>query len=378
MVGQSKRRPPSIYGTTRMWEFKTLLEINKKLAAILDLDALLQTAADAVRELFQAKVAGIILVDETDYHQICHFKTAGQSLASQFPLDHPIFQFPYKKGHSIRTNPVSEAPAVLGPTLGAPLIAEVRTLGSIFVANAPGGPTFSLHQQRILETLATQVARTVKTTLTRDQQARQTILEERERISHTLHDSVAQNLFLLKLEIERLEKVLHPLSPNEAEPLHQMRVLTNNSLKNLRSAIYSLSDSLFRYQRISVTLKHMTEEFQRTSCIPTELVIHGDDTSLTAEVNLTIAKIVEEALNNIRKHSHSPYAAVSIIIEAGCAIVAVQDGGVGLPNGTLDYHGYGLRSLKSLIDRSSGTLQVLSNDDGGTTVRAYLPYRSTT
>ncbi len=377
MEARFKRRHLSIARAPGFREWKILRTIYQSLAANADLGGLLQTGADAARRLLKGKIAAVILSDEAaDLPGMNRVKVSGQGATSCAPRNHPVFQLLHATGQSVHLNPPHGLPGVAWPVAAAPLIAATGTLGRIVVINRPGTHPFTLHQQRLLETLADRVAWAVQTVRIPDQRARQIIFEERERISQTLHALVAQNLFLLKLEIERLHEGLGPLAEIEAQHLQQIHQLATASLKNVRSAIDSLSHSPARPQRISATLQDMAEEFEKASGISTQLLIHGDDTKLTGAINAALVKVVQEALNNIRKHSHSPSATVSLILDPDAVAVAVHDAGVGFNRGMPRQQGYGLRFLKSLIERNFGSLQVLANDEGGITVRARIPYPS--
>lgn len=370
---------------TQVRELEQLIMLNRKIAMQVDLDGVLQAIVDCARELIGAQMGGLVVADSSDSHQLRHFKVSGVPPTHQLPAGHGLFMVPYRTGKPVRIESLKPTVSALqppdhpplGPFLGVPLKSGATILGSLFLAEAPGGRPFRHRDQDLLGAFADQVAIAIDSAQTRDQLARLLVLEERERISHTLHASVAQNLFLLKLEIERFRAAAGLDFLAAASHLDTMLELAETSLKDVRTAIYSLSDSLFRGQRISVTLRRMVEEFQRASGIDTKLIIHGNDSRLTEEMNLAIAQIVEESLNNIRKHSQSPLAVISLIVDSQSVAVAVQDAGVGLPS-DLEIRmesgsGFGIRAMQSLAAKLFGTFQVLINDEGGTTVRASIP-----
>ena len=78
----------------------------------------------------------------------------------------------------------------------------------------------------------------------------------------------------------------------------------------------------------------------------------------------------------MRKHSESSLVVVSVTVGAQAVPVAVQDAGVGLPVNLDPGQTYGLRAIQSAVAKLFGTFEVLTNNEGGTTIRATLPYES--
>lgn len=368
--------PSLVLGHIR--ELERLIFLNRKIAMQVDLDGVLQAIVDCARDLIGANMGGLVVVDTNGTNQLRHFKVSGVPPSSTVPAGHGLFMAPYRTRKPIRVKSVkthgtpTDHPHI-GPFLGVPLEAGATPLGSLFLAETPGGRPFTARDQSLLSAFADQSAIAIDSAQTREHLSRLLVLEERERISHALHASVAQNLFLLKLEIGRLSTMVGPNSPDMAEGVRTMNDLADESLKDVRQAIHSLSDSLFRRQRISVTLKRMIEEFQHTAHIDTTLIVRGNDAALGEDINLTIAQIVEESLTNVRKHSESKTAVISVTVGRDSVIVAVQDAGVGLPIQVDLAQSYGLHSMQSLVAKLFGTFEALTNDEGGTTVRATLP-----
>lgn len=381
--GQS-REPSEL--TKRVRELETLIMLNQKIAMQVDLDALLQTIVDCARELIDAKMGGLVVVDPDNPRELRHFKVSGVPPAHRLPAGHGLFMVPYQTGGAVRVDQVPPSlPTLqppdhpkLGPFLGVPLKSNTTRLGSLFLAEAPGGRRFTQRDQDLLMAFAAQAAIAIDSARTRDQLARILVLEERERISLSLHSSVAQTLFLLKMEIDRCRRDLPEEYPDLMKRLTVMQELAENGLRAVKNAIFSLSE-IGPGSGLSAELARITAEFQQETGIETRLLLQGTDLELAPALAPVIRNIVHEALTNVRKHSQSKIAVVTVAVRSKEVLVAIQDAGVGLPmdfaEETLPSLSYGVRAMKALARRAGGSFSIFTNDEGGTTVRMTLPNR---
>lgn len=370
--------------TRQIRELETLIMLNRKIAMQADLNSLLQTIVDCARDLIGAAMGGLVVVDEDRPEQLRHFKVSGVPASPELPTGHGFFMAPYRSAKTIRVDrvPVSHDihkprnhPA-MGPFLGVPLRSSRAPVGSLFLAETPGGRQFTRRDEELLEAFATQAGIALEGVRIRDQMARLLIVEERHRISLSLHSSVAQTLFLLKMEISRCLKQAQELGAGTEWPerLEAMQELADSGLKSIRDAIFSLSDSQ-EQPDLPAAIDLRLHKFQQNTGIRTKFLLSGRNIPIRQDVALPVRNIVEEALTNIRKHSASSVAVVTLSVTPDEIVLAVQDTGQGLPPDPNSSPTFGIRSMQAVAQKSGGHLTLFTNDDGGTTVRAIWPNR---
>ncbi|PSR32757.1 MAG: histidine kinase [Sulfobacillus benefaciens] len=375
----------------RVQELETLIMLNAKIAMQIDLDSLLQTIVDCARELIGARMGGIVVVNPSRTNLLQYFKVSGVSSSDQLPSGHGLFMVPYRTAKPVRVDHVQvtavtrkqpENHPQLGPFLGVPLKSPDKLLGSLFLAQAPGGSPFTVQDQHLLSAFATQATIAIDSAQARDNLAYLKILEERHRISQGLHSSVAQVLFLLKMEIDRSQKDLANDYPELMERLASMKTLAEKGLYDIKSAIFSLSEPMPATNNLERQLRQMIEGFSRITGINAELATRGAVNAIPEPQAQVLSKVIGESLNNVRKHSQSPMALVSIIVHPTHATLSIQDAGVGLPIDIETYTAlpssrYGVFAMRSLVLQARGSFEIFTNDEGGTTVRVNLPYQET-
>ncbi|WP_053959427.1 GAF domain-containing sensor histidine kinase [Sulfobacillus thermosulfidooxidans] len=366
--------------TRQVRELETLIMLNQKIAMQVDLDSLLQTIVDCARDLIGAKMGGLVVVDENNPRQLRHFKVSGVPPAKELPRGHGLFMVPYRTGQAVRLDQIPLSHHVnkppnhpqLGSFLGVPLKSFEALLGSLFLAESPCGRHFTQRDQDLLSAFATQAAIALESVRSRDQLARILVLEERERISMALHSSVAQTLFLLKVEISRCQQHLPQSNEELLTRLTAMQELAEKGLRDVKTAIFSLTDNAPSRGLVPL-ISQMLIEFEKETGIKTKFLCTGNDQKIGPAPISVARDIVREALTNIRKHSQSDIAIITLSIKANETILAIHDMGIGLPPSWQTPLSYGIRSMDTLARRIGGHFAIFGHDEGGTTVRVILP-----
>jgi signal transduction histidine kinase len=127
---------------------------------------------------------------------------------------------------------------------------------------------------------------------------------------------------------------------------------------------------------LAVALRADCRSFEERTAIPTRLLVLDDLPSLPASRTGALAAAVREALLNVEKHARATSVLVSVFRSRDGATVAVHDDGVGPPaagDAGDDRRGLGLVAADERLGRVGGGLTVARNDDGGVTVRAWVP-----
>ena len=201
---------------------------------------------------------------------------------------------------------------------------------------------------------------------------RLSIMEERTRLANELHDSLAQSLASLKFQVRVLDEILH--SGKEAELWHELELIENS----LDEAYTELRELIAHFRApvdkrgLVPAVEQAVERFRRDSGVNAFLQLEWDAANLSAEVDIQVLRIVQEALVNIRKHSEAN--AVRVLMRAGKDgnyMVLIEDDGIGIQDRVIDGgpgEHLGLKILQERAARIGGDLKIESETGEGTRI----------
>jgi two-component system nitrate/nitrite sensor histidine kinase NarX len=228
-----------------------------------------------------------------------------------------------------------------------------KTWGELMVATTlarlPGG------QQRTLQLVADNIAVAFSAESQHEQQHRLVLMEERAVIARELHDSLAQNLSYLKIQISRFQ-MLQAKGASQQQldaTVDQIKQGINVAYVQLRELL-----STFRLQLSSqglhAALQATVIEFGDRGSIDIELDYRLDDFPLTPNEEIHVLQIVREALSNVLRHSRAQHARIEAFMGAGQSIeVSVSDDGEGFGPAESSNNHYG----KTIMRERARTLQ---------------------
>jgi two-component system, NarL family, sensor kinase len=196
--------------------------------------------------------------------------------------------------------------------------------------------------------------------------------EERRRIARELHDGTASTLVALSLDLTRL---VEGLAPGESRDLAAACAsLCEQSLRELRAAAFVLHPPLLEREGLAVALQWLAEGFSKRSGIHVTFepgTARGE--RLRPYVELTLYRIVQEALTNVLRHSGSRTARVALSTSAAEVRLTVSDEGRSFSGlGRPDRGGVGIASMRERVRDLGGWLK-LAFRRTGTVLTAVVP-----
>jgi two-component system, NarL family, sensor kinase len=197
--------------------------------------------------------------------------------------------------------------------------------------------------------------------------------DERRRIARELHDSTAQTLTALILNLTALNSSRAHWDRKSRHALDESLALASQCSREVRSLSYLLHPPLLDELGLISALRHFVGGLTQRGDIRVDLDVAPDFERLTPEFELGIFRVVQESLINIRRHSGSTTARVRILQAAGVVVLEVSDEGRGLPQ-EMVAPGVGLAGMQERVEQLGGWVEIESSSQG-TTVRAFLPYR---
>ncbi|HZD55983.1 MAG TPA: GAF domain-containing sensor histidine kinase, partial [Anaerolineales bacterium] len=293
------------------------------------------------------------------------------------PFTDGILQGALTSGEAVLLGDVTsdiDSPQSLGSLIAVPLlIQDGAVLGAILVGNLRP-KRFSRRHLVLLRTLAGQVALFVQNAQWMTDLEYEAVMAERNRLAREIHDGLAQTLGFLKLQAAQMKNFV---AQGDRERLQQILDVSYETLADAYLDVRQAIDNL----RIDPSgdgmagwLEQTVMEFQENSGFEVELVAAEHSGDLPPEVQAQLVRVVQEALNNVRKHSQATQAWVSCVDNGGDLILEIRDDGVGFsPEEVHLTSRYGLRGMRERAELIGAEFQVISCPEEGTTVRVRLP-----
>jgi two-component system, NarL family, nitrate/nitrite sensor histidine kinase NarX len=229
---------------------------------------------------------------------------------------------------------------------------------------------------RLLDTLGQHIGAAMCNAERIDTDRSFSLYEERAAIARELHDSLAQSLSYLKIQVSRFEKTMAPdgdpadRRERQLAILEELRIGLNSAYRELRELL-----TTFRLRvdeaGFAASLAHAVSEFRRRTGLEARLDNRLGNVELSAHEQVHVLQIVREALANVEHHAHARHAWVELSSDGGRRVrVAVADDGVGIGATPPDrqHHHYGTTIMRDRAATLGGRLDLEARDGGGTVV----------
>lgn len=197
--------------------------------------------------------------------------------------------------------------------------------------------------------------------------------EERRRVAHELHESTAQVLASLAMNLSVLGEGDRPVSAREAKLINESAGLVDGLLGEVRQLSHLLHPPTLEEMGLPSAIQWYTERFAKRSGIDVTIEIPGDFGRLSREKEIALFRVVQESLANVYEHSGSATASIRISNAGDHICVQVSDLGKGISSeSSLAPLGVGINGMRERLRQLGGVLSIHSNSCG-TLVTADLP-----
>lgn len=247
----------------------------------------------------------------------------------------------------------------------------------VLVVSLDEGSILEDWQHQLFEAIAEQVANGLSMKHQNEQRRRIALMNERTVIARELHDSLAQALSYLKIQVTRLQRL------QQKESAQEQIDQVIDELKNGLGAAYSELRELlttFRLkldgQGIKAALEQTISQLQnRSDDFSFTLNYHVSNVPFTPQEEIHLLQIAREATQNAFYHSQGFNIDISITSNSlSEVILTVKDNGIGIPEDPNKLNHYGLAIMKERSRNLDGELSVKRNDERGTTVMfSFIP-----
>lgn len=210
----------------------------------------------------------------------------------------------------------------------------------------------------------------------------QTQERERHMISYELHDRIGQNLSMLKIGCDMLLDDQAAVSPELRAKTAKLSKLTEQTIADIRNLAYDLRPPGLDELGLLKALEIYCEEFSENSGVKIDFQSAGMQT-LDPDLNTAIHlyRLVQEGLNNIRKHAAADQATIKLIGSAPNIILRIEDNGKGFDvqvrKQALDNEKrMGLRSMQERANLLQGQMTIQSRAMQGTKIFIKFPFKA--
>ncbi len=236
--------------------------------------------------------------------------------------------------------------------------------------------------QRLVDQLAEQVKALDDANMALQDANRRLLTEreqERKHLAREIHDQPLQDLLSINYQLEDLGEILER-EGMDTEEVEEIRVSIKTIVEDLRGICSNLRPPTIDSLGLSAALRSYTSDWSHRTGIPVDLTLNENLGRLPETLELSIFRIVQEALNNIWKHAGATKTAVALQpVSARRLLVTVTDNGKGmdtpfdLANLSNEGH-YGLLGISERVALMGGRLRMQNGAESGTILQVELPH----
>jgi len=236
--------------------------------------------------------------------------------------------------------------------------------------------TLSDDDRALLETLASHLAGAIEALRAQALERESAVAEERGLLARELHDSIAQSLAFMKIQVGLLRGAVQRNNPVQVTAaVSELEAGVQESLSDVRELLLHFRTRT-NTEDITPALQSTLQKFEHQTGLRTHLAVSGDALPLDADVQVQVLHVVQEALSNVRKHARASEVWVDVSQESRWR-VEIRDDGQGFDNSgqSPDETHVGLRIMRERAQRIGATVEIASGGNAGTRVVLTLPER---
>ncbi|MDR9436411.1 MAG: histidine kinase [Thiohalophilus sp.] len=356
-----------------------------------DLDDLLTRFLHTLKEVVNARAAVVRLVDNNNQMRLVSSIGLDDDLIKReqlIPSEQCLCGSSFSEGKVLFQTDLRKCDKIIGRSffdsddigmIVVPLQYRGKTLGvyNLFVSQEDFAEPDDIED--LLTSIGRHLGMAIDKARSEDEAQRLSIMEERTRLAHELHDSLAQTLASLRFQVRVLDETIR--QGEEPSVWYELEKIENNldeAYAELRELITHFRAPIDK-RGLVPAVEHLVDRFRNQSEISIYLQKEWNVLYLPASVEVQALRIIQEALNNIRKHSqaHTVRVIMRSDVNGDCRIL-IEDDGVGMniqpsSDRTSGDH-LGLSIMDERAKRIGGTVRIESEPNEGTRVLLHFRY----
>lgn len=381
----------------RSLQLEALHEAALALTTELDLQSVLQKVVDLSRELLNAKFGALAVLDSEGEH-IAQFFTSGLDdneranigappkglglLSPLGPSNEPIIVDNVETDNRSAGFPEGHPP--MHSMVGVPIKSKGEIFGNLYLSDKlqtvgnEDSPQINFEEadQQLLEKFATQAAIAIENAQLYRKTQELTVLQERERFSMDLHDGIMQSVYATGLSLQEAQ---HQLENPPAEVHKRMDTAIQDLsqvLRDIRNYILGLRPGRFQEQNIVKGVNEIAMELRANTLlnVKVDTLEMEEFDPWPGELTGELLFITQEALTNVRKHSHARNVGIDLSRDEKSLHLTISDDGVGFDVDQLsEAEGNGLRNMRERARNIGASIDIVPSPGRGTEIKINLP-----
>ncbi|HEY84444.1 MAG TPA: GAF domain-containing sensor histidine kinase [Chloroflexi bacterium] len=385
----------------RYRELDLIYQVGQALANTLDIAELLDAVMQLSANMLNAAAASIMLIDEARRElvfEVSHNPKAVMLNRFRIAMDEGIAGWVATNGRPTIVNNVHADPrfsrnvdvrtGFLTMSIAAvPLRLKGKVIGVLEVLNKYSEDGFDDDDLRLMTSIAAQTAIALENARLYQsvRQEREKIInaqeETRKELSRILHDGVMQQISAISMNLEYAQKLLKRDLAAADKELSSIQKLAHKTAKDARLVLFELRPVILETQGLVPALERYITQLQENEDLHIKTILSPPPARLDKNVAGTIFSIIQEAINNIKRHARASQMQLSVSTVAQTLMVQIQDNGVGfnVEKTQKNYANRGSFGLLNMIERAeliNSALAIDSETEGsnhGTTITLTVP-----
>jgi signal transduction histidine kinase len=378
-----------LYESSREWarQLESLNEIAAAMASEVKPRKLLELVARRLRELVDARFVAVLLPGPEESLELvaADGDHAAELVGYRLPVHRSKAGRVFRQAASVRVDSLLDDPEV-DPELArrvearaglwVPLLARGQPIGVLMALDRRQfDPRFSDAELRLAETFADRAAVAVDLSkrVARDTVKRivETQEAEQRRLARELHDETAQALTSILLGLKRIEDIAESAAVRGA--VTELRESVVSALQDVRRLAVELRPRALDDFGLVPALERLTSGMAEDTGLAVDLEARLREERLPEEIETTLYRVIQQALNNVVKHASAAHVSVVLAQRNGVVTAIIEDDGRGFTPGEETERGVGLVGMRERVALVEGRLTVESSKGAGTTLVIEVP-----
>ncbi|MBA3687808.1 MAG: GAF domain-containing sensor histidine kinase [Chloroflexi bacterium] len=355
------------------------------ISGLLDVEQVLQLIVDRVRELVAAEYAALGIVDEAGL--ITQFITSGitarqRKAIGELPRGRGLLGLIIRENRSYRIPNIASHPESYGfppnhppmeSFLGAPVTVRGQVVGRLYLTNKQDGTEFSADDQALVETFALHAAIAIDNARLYERVQRLAVVDEQDRISRDLHDSIIQSIYAVTLSLDDVPELVSEAPAEAGRRVDDAIDALHGVIRDIRNFIFGLRPLLVDSGSLLEGLRTLADELRRNTA--TEVEIVGDEPKgISLEIVAELLAVAREALANVARHSGAAQTSLRLTTPDGQVRLEIVDDGRGInPEMELAQGHHGLANMRTRAEALGGTFDIHGGPGAGTHIIVSIP-----
>lgn len=200
-------------------------------------------------------------------------------------------------------------------------------------------------------------------------------LEERNRLAREIHDTLAQGLSAITLQLETADALLAGGGELERvqQAVQQALNLTRANLEEARRSVHDLRAAPLEGRSLPEALKKLLQTVLAESGLRSQFRVYGGAHPLPVAVEAGLYRVAQEALNNVAQHAEASMVKLKLQITPERVVLRISDNGRGFEENCIELNRYGIVGMNERVNLLGGTFKLQSSPGAGTKIEVTVP-----